>query len=128
MLSFCILLVFQAVEYLGRLCSWFVSRLASNDKLEKEVLRFMAEDPYWHSTRSVFAKLSANAAAPRPISPKPQDLAPLPRIKARAASVCYPVRNLWHRWRIEEVMQALWRKGCLQRIHSNPKYYRIRFS
>jgi hypothetical protein len=94
------LLFNAAVESLGRFCSWLVSRFASNHIIENDVLHFMAEDPYWHSADNVWSKTNREGAK-------------------------FP--NVWRKWRIEEVLRDLWKRGLLERVRSKPKYYRIRF-
>jgi hypothetical protein len=124
----CILVLFKGVECVGRFCSWLVACFALSHGLENEVLRFMAEDPYWHTARNVSAEIRPKTVASFSAAFSPADLKDWPRIKAHAASLWYEIRDVWRRWMIEEAVKDLWRRGLLQRVPSKPKYYRIRFS
>lgn len=95
--------------------------------LENEVLHFMAEDPYWHSAHNVSAEIKLKTVAPFSATFSPADLKDWAKIKSHAASLWHEIRNVWRKWRIEEVMKDLWKRGLLQRVPSKPKYYRIRF-
>ena len=126
MLQFSMLLFFKPAEYVAKFCCWLVSCFTRN--LENEVLHFMAEDPYWHSPRTVSAELNRKTVASFCATFSPADFKDWARIKSHAAWAWQKIRNVWRAWRIEEAMRDLCRRGLLQKVSSKPTYYRIRFT
>jgi hypothetical protein len=125
-LQFTMLLLFKPAECAAIFCCRLVSCFTRN--LEKEVLRFMAEDPYWHSPRTVSAELNRKTVASFCATFSPADFRDWARIKSHAVLIWKELRSLWRTWRIEEAMRDLCRRGLLQKVSSKPPYYRIRFT
>ncbi len=130
-----IALGFKTVEYLGRFCSWFVSLFTSSIALENEVLDFIAEDPYWHSARSVLTEQYLKTVPDGvgfSVTFLPGDLKDWERIKSHATSLRCEILNVWRKWRylvpeskVENVMEGLWKRRLLEKLPSEPKSYRI---
>ncbi len=125
---------FKVVEWVARFFSRF--RRNKEEKLENDILDFMAEEGDWHSPDSIWAEKYLKTVlqgVPFSVAFPPSDLKGWPKFKWRFKWLRFEIRNVWRKWlylvpehQIGATMRSLWKRGLLDRASFNPKYYRLK--
>jgi hypothetical protein len=127
-------IVFKIVESIARFFSLFRKHKA--EKLEDEILEFMAQDRDWQSAKSIFGDKYLDTVLPGvPLSYyfRPTDLKGWMKIKSRFHWTWYEVKIVWRKFyhlpserTIERALFSLWKSGHLKRASFNAKFYRLK--
>jgi hypothetical protein len=124
----------KVVESIARFFALFQKH--KTEKLEDEVLEYMAHNRDWQSAKSIWAEKYLNTVLPGvPLSYffRPADMKGWKRIKSRLLWTCFKVKIVWRKFSylpsegtIKKVLFSLWKSGHLQRASFNAKYYRLK--
>jgi hypothetical protein len=127
-------IVLKLVEYAAKLFARLFYQ--PNTKLEDQILDYMAQDPDWHSASTVWGDIWLKTVldgVPFSAAFPPTGLKGWARVKSRALTLRYEIRNVWRKWRylvpkskVADKMWDLWKRGLLERTWNREHYYRIK--
>jgi hypothetical protein len=133
--------IVEAIGWIARIFSFLSSSRrqsskASAEKLEDEILNFMAENGDWTSPHYLWATLYLGEIlrdVPFAIAFPAPDLKGWPKVKWRIRSFGIDVRHRWRKSfnlvperRVVETMRGLWKQGLLQRAAFDGEFYKLR--